>query len=214
MSILELELGQRLAHVLWMGGSPCSGKSSITQLLAGKYGLRTYHCDEAFTEHQQRITIHKQPMLHKWTHTVWAELWMQPLDVLVEETIACYQEHFQLVVADLLLLPHSDPILVEGTCLLPSSVSPLLLRKEHAIWIVPTETFQVAHYPDRGAWVEAILSECADPEEAFQNWMDRDAGFARWVLSKTNELGLKTVQVDGKRTIAENARLVADFFRL
>lgn len=214
MSIPELELAQRLAHVLWMGGSPCSGKSSIAQHLAGKYGLRTYHCDEAFTEHQPRITAHEQPMLYKWTHTAWTELWMQPLKVLVDEAITCYQEHFQMVVKDLLSLPHSDPILVEGTCLLPGSVSPLLSSKEQAIWIVPTEAFQKAHYRERGDWVDAILSECADPEQAFHNWMDRDAEFARWVLRETTELGLRTVQVDGARTIAESARLVAGFLRL
>jgi 2-phosphoglycerate kinase len=208
------ELGQRLAHVLWMGGSPCSGKSSIAQVLASEYGLHTYHCDEAFTEHQQQITAHRQPMLHKWTHTAWTELWMQSPKVLVDEAIACYQEHFQLVVKDLLALPHSDPILAEGTCLLPDSVDPLLSSKEQAIWIVPTEAFQKAHYRDRGDWVEAILSECTDPELAFQNWMDRDATFARWLLRRTNELGLRTRLVDGTRTITQNARLVAGFLRL
>ena len=111
-------------------------------------------------------------------------------------------------------MPQTEPLLVEGTCLLPGSVYEALASKNRAAWVVPSETFQVAHYRDRGAWVEAILSQCANPEQAFQNWMGRDAEFARWVTRRANELGLRIVQVDGTRTIAENAHLVAGYFRL
>jgi 2-phosphoglycerate kinase len=182
--------------------------------LADQYKLRTYHCDEAFAEHRQQVTAGQQPLLHKWTHTAWDELWMQPHETLVAEAIACYQEHFQLVMKDLLALPHSEPILAEGTCLLPSSVDKVLSSKDRAIWIIPTEAFQKAHYRDRGAWVERILSECAQPEQAFRNWMDRDVAFATWVTKTASERGLRIVQVDGMRTIAENARIVAGLFSL
>ena len=213
-SIPPAELRRYLSHVFWMGGSPCSGKSSVARKLADEYGLRAYHCDEASADHQQRLTIDRQPMLHKWTHSSWNELWMRPVDILLAEAIACYQEHFQLVVKDLLTLPRSKPLLAEGTCLLPGSVNEVLSSRDQAIWIVPTETFQKAHYRDRGPWVDAILSECADPDRAFQNWMDRDAESARWVTRATDELGLTNLLVNGKRSLADNTRLVAEHFRL
>lgn len=213
-SIPQAELRQSLSHILWMGGSPCSGKSSIAQVLAGNYNLHTYHCDKAFAEHRQQVTASQQPTLHKWTYTAWDELWMQPHEILVAEAIACYQEHFKLVVKDLLALPHSEPILVEGSCLLPGSVSEVLSSKDRAIWVIPTEAFQKAHYRDRGAWVETLLSECTRPDQAFQNWMDRDATFARWVAQTANELGLRLIQVDGRRTVAETARLIASLLHL
>ncbi|MGD9046525.1 MAG: hypothetical protein PVF77_00600 [Anaerolineae bacterium] len=214
MSIPQADSRQSLSHILWMGGSPCSGKSSIARILAGEYNLHTYHCDEAFAEHRQQVTASQQPMLHKWTHTSWDELWMQPHEILVAEAIACYREHFQLVVKDLLALPDSEPILVEGTCLLPGSVDEVLSSRDRAIWVIPTEAFQKAHYRDRGAWVEGILSECTKPDQAFQNWMDRDAAFAGWVARTANKLDLRPIQVDGRRTIAQNARLIAGLLPL
>jgi 2-phosphoglycerate kinase len=213
-STAQTDLKKSLTHILWMGGSPCSGKTSVARILTGEYGLRSYHCDEAFAEHQQRITPGRQPMLTKWTRTAWNELWMQTPKILVAEAIACYQEHFQLVVTDLLSLPQPEPMLVEGTCLLPGSVHTVLSSRSAAVWMVPTERFQKAHYAGRGPWVQAILNECAKPEQAYQNWMGRDVAFARWVTSTADELGLRTVPIDGSRTIAENARLVADHFGL
>jgi 2-phosphoglycerate kinase len=205
---------QKLEHVLWLGGSPCSGKSSIARLLAHEYKLATYHCDDALEQHRPRITPAKQPMLTKWTASTWEKRWMQPLDALVAEAIACYQEHFQLVVEDLLQLPRSAPMLVEGTCLLPNLVAKLLSRPERALWEVPTEAFQRMHYPNRGPWVQEILGQCEDPARARQNWMERDVQLARWVIREAELLGLPVLTVDGQRTIAENATIVAGHFGL
>jgi hypothetical protein len=117
-------------------------------------------------------------------------------------------------VSDLLSLPQSEHILVEGTCLLPRCVHTVLSSRSAAVWMVPTEGFQRAHYASRGLWVQTILNECATPEQAFENWMGRDVAFARWVVSTADELRLKTIPIDGSRTIAESARLVAGLFGL
>jgi 2-phosphoglycerate kinase len=208
------ELKSAMAHILWMGGSPCSGKSSIAAILAEQYGLRTYHVDEAYQEHRQRFVPAKHPCMHKWTTTPWDELWMQPAEVLLREAIACYSEHLELILKDLLAMRRSEPVLVEGTALLPDRVSGLLLSRDRALWVVPTEAFQREHYPQRGAWVASILSQCRDPEQALQNWMDRDVAFARWVVQRTQALGLNLLDVNGQRTIAETANVVAERFQL
>jgi hypothetical protein len=208
------EPGDRLAHVLWLGGSPCSGKSSIARLLADRYGLRIYSCDEAFGQHRQQLTTTDQPTLYKWTHTPWAELWMQPAGVLLAEAIAAYREHLDLVMADLRRLPPSEPVLAEGTCLLPDGVQPCLPGPAAGIWLVPTEAFQRGHYPRRGPWVQEIVNQCPDPQQALRNWMDRDVAFAAWLAGRVQALGLELLVVDGQRSIPENARVVAHHFGL
>jgi hypothetical protein len=207
-------LREELGHVLWLGGSPCSGKSSISRILAKSYGLRAYHCDEAFGEHQQRLSQALQPTLHKWTTTDWDDLWMQSPDVLLAEAIAAYREHFGLVVADLLALPRGAPMLAEGTCLLPNLVAEMLHTPHQAMWLVPTEAFQRRYYPQRGSWVQDIVTACRDPQQALENWMARDVAFARWVTDQTLQLGLKHIVVDGSLSIEENARLVAEHLDL
>ncbi len=206
------ELRERLAHVRWLGGSPCSGKSSITEILAGRYSLCVYRVDVAFDRHRQRFTPERHPTLTKWTQTSWDELWMQPADVLLSEAIADYTEHFEFILEDLLELPGPDPLLAEGTALLPRLVAPLLSQPRQALWMVPTERFQRAMYPERGEWVQRILATCEDPDAALKNWMDRDVAFARWVLAETERLGLPSMVIDGTHRIETNAERVAQFF--
>ena len=48
------ELRQRLSHVLWVGGSPCAGKSSVTKFLGRRYGVQTYHVDNDLAKRLKR----------------------------------------------------------------------------------------------------------------------------------------------------------------
>jgi 2-phosphoglycerate kinase len=201
-----------LAHIFWMGGSPCSGKSSIAELLSRRHELQYYQCDGAFAEHGRRVSALGQPTFHKLLSMTWDEIWTRPVDIQLSEEIAIYREEFDMILDDLLALPKSPPILAEGTALLPDCVNDVLVNHNQAMWIVPSESFQREHYPDRGGWVQDILRQCADPDLAFRNWMDRDVAFARWVSRRTTELGLEMIEVDGKRTIADNAQAVARHF--
>jgi hypothetical protein len=62
--------------------------------------------------------------------------------------------------------------------------------------------------------MHVILAECREPEIAFQNWMERDMRFARWILDETAALGLTALIVDGSTTIEQNADIVAAHFDL
>jgi hypothetical protein len=200
-----------LNHVYWMGGSPCSGKSSISQLLAEWFDLSIYHVDEAFSAHVQRLDPVKHPVLTKWHSLTWNERWMRPVDDLVQEAITCYQEHFTLVLEDVLALPASKPVLVEGTALLPRQIAQLAPKPYQAVWVIPTAEFQQAQYARR-SWLRDILTECEEPDTAFRNWMERDARFAGWVADEVSRLDFKALIVDGKQTIEENARQIATHY--
>jgi hypothetical protein len=145
----------------------------------------------------------------------WNEIWMQPVDVQIADEARCYHEEFDMILDDLLAYPKSTLVLAEGAALLPDLVSRLLLDRRRALWVVPTATFQRAHYtPEQRPWMKDILNQCQDATQAFQNWMDRDAGFARWVSRRARELELELMEVDGERTIAQNAERAANHFRL
>lgn len=60
-------------NVFWLGGSPCSGKSSISEILADRFDLDVYHVDEAFKTHAQRLDPVHQPTLAKWRESSWNE---------------------------------------------------------------------------------------------------------------------------------------------
>jgi 2-phosphoglycerate kinase len=207
------EINKQLNHILWIGGSPCAGKSSITRILTQQYNLQTYHCDDAYDTHLKRAAPDKHPLMSNAVGMTWDQVWMRPVDILVTRELAFYREEFELVIEDLLTMPRSAPIIAEGASLLPECVAPLLSSHNHAIWIVPTEEFQLREYAQRD-WVETILSQCRDPHQAWQNWMGRDAGFARAVAEDARARGMCVIEVDGSQSIEEHAKMVAAHFGL
>ena len=207
------EISQQLSHILWIGGSPCAGKSSIAYILAQQYNLQTYSCDDHYEAHLTRATPDKHPLMSNAAGMTWDEVWMRPVDVLVTRELAFYREEFEMVIEDLLAMRRSTHIIAEGAALLPQCVAPLLSHPSQAIWIVPTKEFQLKEYAHRD-WVENILSQCQDPQQAWHNWMGRDAGFAKAVAQDAIARGLRVIEVDGKQSLEEHTKMVAAHFGL
>ena len=214
-------------NVFWLGGSPCAGKSSVSEILAGRFGLHVYHVDEAFEAHVRRLDPALHPALTKWRASSWNQRWMRPTETLVQDVIACYQEHFTLILEDILSLPKNKTTLVEGTALLPSRVAGVLADRSRAIWVIPTAASLVRpsklgvasltgqHYP-RPALMRHRPARpgCSLARPAGGDSKERDAEFARWVTAEVGKLGLGLLRVDGRRTLEETALTVASYFRL
>jgi 2-phosphoglycerate kinase len=199
--------------VFWIGGSPCAGKNSISSILADNFDLNLYCVDEAFETHIQSFNSEFHPTLVKWYRNSWNERCTQPVERLVQEVIACYREHFTLVVDDVLIHPKDKPLLIEGTDLLPKEVTSIQANYNQSVWIIPTVDFQTEHYAKR-EWAQHIVEQCDDAQAAFQNWMQRDIDFAKWVRNEAETMGCKVIIVDGKQSIEENAIEIAAHFGL
>jgi hypothetical protein len=208
-----LRLQQRLAHVYWLGGSPCAGKSSIADTLVTSRGMTLYRADDAFSAHTEKITAGQQPIFYKVTHYSSEQLWMRPVEQQAAEEVALYREEFALILEDLLALPATKPILAEGAALLPACVAPLLQDPRHAIWVVPSVEFQLHHYAQR-VWARDVVKGCTQPEQAFQNWMQRDIRFARHVIQEAQRLKQRVLVVDGMRSLVETTAEVRHHFSL
>jgi uridine kinase len=206
-----MDIKQQLAHVRWIGGSPCSGKSTITAILADKLGWTFYECDRHYDEHVKRSEPRLQPAMNRLSGLSWDALWSQPVEQLIAEAILAYREQFGMIVEDLLKLPRDTPILVEGAALLPDCVLPLLTDAQQAIWLVPRPDFQLQHYAAR-EWIQSILDQCREPEKAFANWMARDIGFAETVAVYAEGRGLKVIWVDDNSSLQANTAAVAAHF--
>ncbi len=202
-----------LAQVLWIGGSPCAGKSTLAATLARRCGLTHYSCDDALTAHLQRSNAATYPLLHQLANSSWDELWNRPVERQIREELAFYREEFPLILEDLADFPAGTPIVAEGTALLPKLVAPMLQEQQRAIWVVPTASFQREHYARR-PWIDDILRQCADPALAFDNWMRRDIGFADAVEADAQSLNLPVIRVDGKKGAEDMLTRVCGILRL
>jgi 2-phosphoglycerate kinase len=195
--------------IYWLGGSPCSGKSTIAELLSKRYNLTYFSCDAAFDRHLQASDPVQQPTLHRLRTMTSDEIWLEPVAAQLAREIAIYCEEFPLLLADLAALPTDRPILAEGAALMPTLVMEQLHAARNATWVVPTAAFQRHHYAQR-PWIADVLKACSDPDQAFTNWMARDSAFAEYVAATAKQHAVPLLWVDGTQTIAENAAWVAE----
>lgn len=200
-------------RVYWLCGSPCTGKSTLAQMLATHFDWQLYASDDWFRSHRTRATPTAHPTFHRIAHLRGDALWLRPMQEQIATEIHFFADQFNLVVEDLTrLLQETDkPLLFEGAAALPHQVKAILPREGHAFWLIPTESFQRHYYAQR-PWIHTVLAETSAPEQAFANWMGRDAGLARWLEGQLREHAMPWLAVDGTLSVeATFALLVAHF---
>jgi hypothetical protein len=138
---------RRLRHVLWLGGAACSGKTVVASRLCAGYGLAEYHADDSF-ERLRRCADPRQHAAFCRVGDLSGEaLWAAPAAEQAGDLLAFHREHFELVLEELMQAPPERPMLVEGCCLLPECVAPLLSSRRQALWLVASAEFRRLHYP-------------------------------------------------------------------
>ncbi len=199
--------------IYWIGGSPCSGKSSTASILANRYGLRLFHSDDHMDQHTRQADPARQPVMARIARMNWEQIWMRPVPELVADELEFYREEFDQLRAALEQIPGEAPILAEGTAWLPELLIHAGVSPARTFFLVPTATFQARHYAQR-PWARDILSECSQPQQAFQNWMDRDSLFADAVEEQARAGGMPVRRVDGTLSLPETCALIERSFDL
>jgi 2-phosphoglycerate kinase len=199
--------------VYWIGGSPCSGKSTIAERLVETLDWDYYRCDDFLDSYVKRGVAKNIPIMKKFSQMTLDEMWLRTVDSLVEDEFAFYRAAFEEILLDVANRQGEKPLVVEGAAILPGCIINRGIDPKRYICLVPTETFQREKYAER-TWVADYLRGCSDPKLAFDHWMDRDAEFARRVRSMAEEVGLEVILVDGQQDIDANYKKVKRRFGL
>ena len=194
------------AHVRWLGGSACAGKSSAARALAAAHRLTLYSCDEQFEAHRGRASRVRHPAFCRLMDLSPEELWGPPVEIQVRDLLAFYDDEFSLVLEDLREL--RGPVVAEGVGLLPARVAAVLGDPRRACWLIATPAFRRRHYVRRAAMAE-LLGRLPDPESAFEAWMARDDEIARRLEAEAAARALPVLQVSGAVSEAETAATLA-----
>lgn len=210
---IDEKIKKILATAYFIGGSPCSGKSSIAGVLAEKCNLSYYNIDSYSEQHVKQSNPEKQPVMYNFSTLTWDEIWMRSINEQVDEEFEFYRERFPMILSDLITFDADKPVILEGAALLPELINKLNIDKRRVIYMVPSKEFQVKYYSER-EFKNAILAQCKYPDQAFTNWMERDHRFGKQVVHDAKKLGMRVIHVEGKRSLEENYELVKEHFGL
>lgn len=194
--------------IYYIGGSPCSGKSTVAQALAEQYGLAYFKADDYLEDFTVQGTAAGLPVCQRIQRMSADETWLRPPQVQCQEELDYYREIAPFVTAKLAALsaPH---VIAEGAAFLPC----LMQNASHYLAITPGRAFQISRYRER-PWVPHVLRDCSDKEQAFANWMERDALFAEEIRRQCTQLGLPHLLTDGSVPPEERLTQVAALFHL
>ena len=204
-----VELGERLRHVVWIGGGSGAGKSTIAAALAARHGLRLYATDDVMADHAGRCVPQDCPQLSAFLGMDADQRWLDRSPQIMLETFHWFRgEGFDLIVEDLLRLP-VEPVVVEGFRLLPHLVAPLLTAPAQAVWLLPTPGFREAAFERRGGPRWEVVAGTSDPPAALRNLLERDRLFTERLRAQALGLGLAVVEVETTTTEDDLAEQIA-----
>ena len=195
-----------------IGGSPYSGKSTIAFLLARKYDLLHIKLDDLTDRMMDQARANAKPISLLRQDRSPDQIWLRHPKEMADEEWRFYEEIFPYV-ASYLLEHQEKPLLVEGAGLLPHLVKSLDGPAVSYLCLTPTADFQTKHYQQR-EWVPYVLEDTSNPEQAFENWMQRDILFAQMVRKEAKKLGYPSLMTDGSRSEKETAEEIARLLKL
>lgn len=206
------DLRAALSHVLWIGGAPQAGKTTLSRLLAGTWDLKIYNLDwHGVRDHERRPT----PEVEAFARQTMDERWAHPtVDELVRRAILFWERNFALVLEDLLALPRERLIIAEGPRALPWCVAPVIGSSRQAIFLLPTpERRDVVAERRWGPGQVRRFPGIDDRVIALAKLRKRDAILDSRIITACRDLGLRYEVIDGSADILDTLAVLEDQFR-
>ena len=131
-------------HVIWIGGATGAGKTTVARRLAQRWGLRIYSSDNWTWNHRDRAVAAGVEAAVQFETLTTEQRSVASAEV--RKVMCLGDERAVMVIEDVRGLPASPLVVAEG-----GVISPRLVDPGRAVWLEPTEDFQIKHRP--AEWV-------------------------------------------------------------
>ena len=180
--------------MIWIGGPPASGKTTVATRLACRYGLRLYSADTRTWLHRDRALAAGVAAASRWEAMTPVERWQRSSVAGMLET-SLHHERGAMVIEDLAALPVSPLIVAEGSVLPASTVGRGIAVRSQAVWLMPSPQFQRRQLRARGT--------PPGPARLY-------SALAGLIKNEAAQAGVHMITVDGSRSVAQIVAAVED----
>jgi hypothetical protein len=135
--------------VLWIGGPPGAGKTTLALRLVRRHGLRWYGSDTRTWAHRDRALADRNEAALRWEAlSPEARRKLEPDEAI---RLWLHAERGQMIVDDLLRLGRSPLVVAEGSPVPAWAVSTGIAERERALWLLPRAELLLAETIEREA---------------------------------------------------------------
>lgn len=205
------------SHVRWICGGTGAGKSTVSHLLAERYGLAVYDGDRAGMVNFQHINEHRQPYMVALARMSREERSTgRTAEEAFEAMPSRHGETFPFVRDDLFAMTGQGTVLVDDFSIRPFDVAPLLTWPEQAVFLLPTPEFRRWALTERYSDLDRARANWGDVDfrKALENRLARDRYWDEETRTQAVEHGLPMIDVDGATPPERIADDLAARFRL
>ncbi len=200
-------------NIYWIGGSPCSGKSTVAQMISDRLGMDYFKLDDLLEELITRAAENGGESCAAVIAMTPEQTWMRDPKEQCREEFAIYREIFPYAMEKLTTAAAAAgrPVITEGAGWLPELMQNIGVERSRYFCLVPTRVFQMVEYSKR-PWIDYVLEGCSDKEAAFANWMERDVQFALRAAADARRRGYPVMVNDGSPEIEDMYRKITGHF--
>jgi len=200
-------------EIIYISGSPCSGKSTLAGQMSKKYGFEHFEFDDYLTPFMKQLAEQGNQLCQKTLNYSMEEMWMRDPKKMCEDETRIYRDMMPLLNQKLNECSFERLVLAEGAGIMPKELKAMNVPRHRVVYIVPTKEFLITKYSQR-PWIQYFLAECSDPDTAFHNWMERDACFGRTILEEAKKFDYPAIVVDGTKTVEQVLAVVEETLKM